>query len=179
MTALSPPFSQAFDLGDLGRGAADVRIAAHGDQLAKIAAWAGVPAVETFGAEVHLTRKSATRFSLDAELVADIVQECVVTLDPVRTHIERPVHRELHLVEPMRLKAHEVVPLTAGAGDDDVPEEIETLHYDIAAPLLEELLLAIDPYPRAPGVAFVTQEDAAADKPESPFAVLKALKQAR
>ena len=40
---------------------------------------------------------------------------------------------------------------------------------------MEEFLLAIDPYPRAPGVAFQPPEGMA-DKPESPFAVLKGLK---
>lgn len=176
MTALAPPFSQEFNLGDLGRGGADVRVAAKAEQLARIAKWASVPQVETFSAEVHLEKKSSTRFALDAELVADIVQECVVTLDPVHTRIARAVHRELHVSEPVRHKAHEVVPLTGIAGDDDVPEEIETLHYDLAAPLLEEFLLAIDPYPRAPGVDFVAQDDEP-DKAESPFAALKALKQ--
>src|SRR4051812_4680698 len=104
MTMLQPPFTREFDLGDLGRGDADVQVTAKGEQLARIAEWANVPAVESFSAEVHLQRKSATRFALDAELEADIVQECVVTLEPVRTHIARPVHRELHLTESVRLK---------------------------------------------------------------------------
>ena len=42
-------------------------------------------------------------------------------------------------------------------------------------PLLEEFVLAIDPYPRAPGVEFAAPVDAE-PRPESPFAVLKALK---
>ncbi len=108
--------------------------------------------MEAFGSTVRLRKHSATRFALDAVLEADIVQDCVVTLEPVRTHIERPFHRELHLAESIRLKPNESIPLTASAGDDDVPEEIDSLTYDLAAPLLEELVLAIDPYPRAPGV---------------------------
>jgi len=59
--------------------------------------------------------------------------------------------------------------------EDDVPEEISSLHYDLAAPLVEELVLAIDPYPRAPGVEFAPPEDGE-QAPESPFAVLKGLK---
>ena len=38
--------------------------------------------------------------------------------------------------------------------EEDAPEEIDSLHYDLAAPLIEEFVLAIDPYPRAPGVEF-------------------------
>ena len=47
--------------------------------------------------------------------------------------------------------------------------------YDLAAPLLEEFLLALDPYPRAPGVVFESPETGEVPPP-NPFAVLKALK---
>jgi hypothetical protein len=55
-----------------------------------------------------------------------------------------------------------------------MPEEIDSLHYDLTAPLIEEFILALDPYPRAPGVEFQAPEGEGA--PESPFAVLKGLK---
>lgn len=171
----TPPFEQDYDLGDLRRGEEEIRVEARGEDLARIAAWADVRAVESFGSTVRLRKHSATRFSLDAVLEADIVQDCVVTLEPVRSHIARPVHRELHRAESVRLKPHESIPLGAGAGDDEVPEEIDSLTYDLAAPLLEELVLAIDPYPRAPGVEFAAPAEPDA-KPESPFAVLKSLK---
>ena len=48
-------------------------------------------------------------------------------------------------------------------------------HVDLAAPLLEELTLALDPYPRAPGVAFAALKDEAAPT-ANPFAVLAKLK---
>ncbi|HJW39786.1 MAG TPA: hypothetical protein VJ476_01005 [Rhizomicrobium sp.] len=152
-----------------------MRVEARGDDLLRIAAWAGVRGMESFGATVELRKHSATRFALDALLEADVVQDCVVTLDPVRDHISRPVHRELHLSETVRLKSHESIPLGAGAGHDEVPEEIDSLIYDLAAPLLEEFVLALDPYPRAPGVEFAASAGAEA-RPESPFAVLKSLK---
>jgi uncharacterized metal-binding protein YceD (DUF177 family) len=61
---------------------------------------------------------------------------------------------------------------------DDGLETIDSPIVDVAAPVLEELSLALDPYPRKPGVAYVPPEegDAAAVK-ESPFSVLKNLKQ--
>jgi hypothetical protein len=64
------------------------------------------------------------------------------------------------------------VELAPGAGDDEAPEEIESPRYDVAGPVLEEFSLAIDPYPRAPGVAYQPPPD---EKPESPFAVLREL----
>jgi uncharacterized metal-binding protein YceD (DUF177 family) len=174
-TPETPPFQHGYDLRDLGRAGAEIRVEAHGDDLARIAAWAEVRALDSFGATIRLRRHSPTRFSLDADLQADVVQDCVVTLEPVRSRIERPVHRELHVAETARLKPHESIPLGPGAGDDETPEEIDSLTYDLAAPLLEELVLAIDPYPRAQGVEFTAPAEAEA-RPESPFAVLKGLK---
>jgi uncharacterized metal-binding protein YceD (DUF177 family) len=169
------PFSHDYDLGDLGRGGAEIAVVAQGEDLARIAHWADVNAVERFSATVALRRQSATRFTLDADLAADVVQECVVTLEPVKSRIERHVHRELHLAESVRLKPNETVPLGAGAGDDEVPEEIGSLDYDLAAPLLEEFALAIDPYPRAAGAEFAAPREPEV-QPENPFAVLKSLK---
>lgn len=171
----TPPFEHLYDLGDVGRGGAKLRVEAQGDDLAGIAVWADIRGLDSFGATVRLRRHSATRFALDADLEADIVQDCVVTLEPVRSHVSRAVHRELHVAEAIRQKPHETIPLGAGAGDDEVPEEIDSLTYDLAAPLLEELVLAIDPYPRAPGVEFAAPAEPEAC-PESPFAVLKGLK---
>lgn len=175
MTTQALPFKDEFDLSDIGRNGADVTVTAAGEDLTRIAQWAGVQAVESFRAAITLRKHSASGFSLDADLTADIVQECVVTLEPVRSHIVRPVHRELHLTAPSRHRDAASIPLTALAGEEDVPEEIENLHYDLAAPLLEELVLAIDPYPRAPGVEFAAPAEPA-NRPENPFAVLKSLK---
>ena len=66
--------------------------------------------------------------------------------------------------------ASENIPL-----EDDIPEEIGSLHYDLAGPLIEEFVLGVDPYPRAPGVEFEVPGDKT-EAPESPFAVLKGLK---
>src|ERR1700749_2624515 len=97
MTTDDKPFEYEYDLGDLGRNGAEITLNADADARARIAKWAEIPAVESFGATVYLRKHSANRFALDADLVADIVQECVVTLVPVKNRIELQVHRELHL----------------------------------------------------------------------------------
>jgi hypothetical protein len=178
MTTDAPPFQELYDLGVLGRGTAELRIFAEDADRVRIAHWAEVQAVEAFSATVTLRKHAANSFSFDAEFTADIVQDCVVTLEPVRSHIARHVHRELHLALHARHRSDTSIALSQHAGEDDVPEEIDSLEYDLAAPLLEELVLAIDPYPRAPGVEFAPPPDPAEpeSKPESPFAVLRKLK---
>jgi uncharacterized metal-binding protein YceD (DUF177 family) len=168
------PYTKFYDLGALGRAGAELSLVANPEELLRIARWADIAAVKSFTAEVKLKRHAPSSFSLDADFTAQIVQDCVVTLAPVESRIERHVHRQLHLSAPHRHRG-EAIELTEGAGDDDVPEEIESPHYDVAAPLLEELALAIDPYPRAPGVEFAAPAEPEVRR-ENPFAVLKSLK---
>ena len=175
MSATTASFSHVFNLARLGRAGDRVTLAARGEELDDIAAWAGVRAVESFSATIDLQKLSPSRFSYHASLRADVVQECVVTLEPLRSVVEREVQRELHLIEGGQAPSDGEVVVDPASDAEDVVEEIANLHYDLAAPLLEELVLALDPYPRASGVAFAAPSEPD-DKPESPFAVLKNLK---
>jgi hypothetical protein len=165
----SAPFSVVYDLARLSEAGADVKIAANPEQRMELARWADVGAVETFEAQVRLKRLSASRFEYQADLTADLVQSCVVTLEPVPARLVLDIVRSLHLVKMPRGVPASQPELPAPW--DEGPEEIHDTRYDLAAPLLEEFSLAIDPYPRAPGVIFDLPEKPAA--PESPFAVLK------
>lgn len=167
-----PPLQHMFDLGDLSQAGSTLEIAAGAKERRHLAQWAGVDAVRAFAGRITLKRLSHTRFMFEADLDADIVQSCVVTLEPVETHISRHLVRELHLVRHADPGSGE---LTLSAGDDEVPETIIGLDYDVAAPLLEEFVLAVDPYPRKQGAAFTPPAELEA-APESPFGVLKRLK---
>jgi uncharacterized metal-binding protein YceD (DUF177 family) len=168
----TPPLTHFFRLSDLTQAGSTVTVEATGDELARLAQWADVEAVTSFRAQVTLKRSSQSSFVYEAALVAGIVQRCVVTLEPVRSRLSRQIVREL-LLEPKAAPA--AGELTLSAGDDDVPETIRSPEYDLAAPLLEEFVLAIDPYPRKQGVAFRLPAEPE-EMAESPFAVLKSLK---
>jgi len=171
MKPASPPLERIYNLGRLARAGDEVSITAKHDELLRIAQWAEVRALDALTARVSLQKLSPVRFDYEAEMRAEVTQDCVVTLEPVRSLVERRVKRELHFAEPGALAGE----ISVDAEADDVREEISALHYDLAAPLLEELALAIDPYPRAPGVTFSPPSDEDGP-PESPFAVLKNLK---
>lgn len=172
MKHIEPPLQHLFDLSDLSQAGAEVTVKAAPEDLPGLAAWAGVDSVKQFSAIVTLRRLSQTRFNFDANLTADVVQSCVVTLEPVESRISRQITRELQLAPRLPQEAGE---LTLAAGDDDVPETIASLDYDLAAPLLEEFALGIDPYPRKAGAAFTPPVEPD-ESQSSPFAVLKALK---
>lgn len=172
------PLQRIYNLADLSEAGDEVTVAASAADLPRLAEWAGVEAVERFEGVVTLHRLSASRFHYQAVLTADVMQNCVVSLDPVRTHLERRFSRFLHLIPRSHRpgggeQKSEV--LTLASGDDEAPEEIESPRYDLAGPLLEELSLGIDPYPHAPGVEF--KPPTGGEEGEvSPFAILQRLK---
>jgi hypothetical protein len=166
------PLSIFYDLSDLSEGGTEVTVTANPEQRAQLAKWVDIGAVSNFHALVTLRRISGNRFAYDATLSADIVQACVVTIEPVHSHLALEISRVLHLIRlPLNAK---IVPQEFSPGSDEGPEEIQDTRYDIATPLLEEFALAIDPYPRCPGVAFEPEPDD--DTTKGPFEVLKSLK---
>ena len=168
------PLSRPYNLGRLGQAGDEIALDASADERAALAKMAEVLEVPKFAARISLKKISPTRFALHYELAAEIIQACVVTLEPLASRITRAFTRELHHAPALRRTA-ESKEVVLDMGEDDLPEEIDSLHYDLAVPLMEEFLLAIDPYPRTPGVEFQAPEGLA-DKPDSPFAQLKGLK---
>lgn len=170
---MNEPLQLSTNLARLGQAGDEIQFSASPEERAGLAKLASVLEVSAFAARIQLKKLSPTRFLVSYELDADLVQACVVSLEPVSAHIEKQFRRELHFTPNLRRPVEGEV--TLSPEDEEGPEEIESLHYDLAGPLVEEFLLAIDPYPRAPGVAF-TPPEGADEKPESPFAVLKGLK---
>lgn len=170
------PLAHSYNLARLGNAGDKVTFAADADQLAALARWSGVLSVASFAVAVDIAKTGANAFRLDFTVTADVVQACVVTLDPVAARLERAFTRELHFIGQIRRKPGESPDeVVLDADPEEGPEEIESLHYDLAGPALEEYALALDPYPRCPGVEFAAPS-AGSQAKESPFAVLKGLK---
>ena len=111
---------------------------------------------------------------LEARLEALVVQECVVTLEPVETRVDEPVER-LYLADWTEPEAAEAeMPDEAG---EPLPEAI-----DLLALAAEDLTLALPAYPRAPGAELgqaVFSEPGTTpmtDEAARPFAGLEALR---
>ena len=174
----SLPLSHSYNLARLGNAGDEVRFAADDTQRAALAKWAGVLSVEKLEVLVQIKKLAPNRFGLTFELAAEVTQACVVTLEPVPGRIQHSFSRELVFTGPSRhrpgqpqkpAESEAVVDLEEG------PEEITSLHLDLAGPVLEEFVLSLDPYPRRQGVEFAPKTGEF-DPPQSPFAVLKALK---
>jgi uncharacterized metal-binding protein YceD (DUF177 family) len=120
----------------------------------------------------------ANGIDVSGRVTADIAQACVVSLVPVEQHIDepffvrfvRPGSPEL----PPAGRPHEEVVVDPGAPD---PPEVLTGPFLDLGPVVEEaFVLAIEPYPRAPGAVLADEAVDQNDSADSPFAVLGALK---
>ena len=176
------PFSSSYDLGLVREKGIDVALKPTAAERARIAVWLGIESLESFQASVTLTRAASGRYLYRGHFEADVVQACVVTLEPVPSHLTGDFERSFQLAPSTahvkrRGAPEPLPPLTAVTDlDDDSQEILKSPVVDLAAPMLEELSLALDPYPRKAGVSFVPPEDAVPAK-DNPFAVLKNLKQ--
>ncbi len=172
------PLTHVYNLARLGHAGDVVQFTASSDECEALARWSGVLSVEKFSVRVEIKKLSPSKFALDIALTAEVVQSCVVSLEPVPAGIERRFTRELHFSGPARRGAKPPESETISVdmtGDEEPPEDIESPHYDLARPVLEEYALSLDPYPRAKGAEFGLKEPPE-ERPESPFAALKALK---
>ncbi len=175
------PFTAPFDLGRLSESGTDVTLAPAGPERDAIAHWLEIEALPSLTATIHLSRTGDDEYAYAASFAADVVQACVVTLEPVSGHVTGEFRRSFKQIPRAhgrrRVEEHPPATVELSTLEDNDVEMIESTVIDLAAPLLEEVSLALDPYPRAPGVEFEAPEEekSAAD---NPFAVLERLKSA-
>jgi uncharacterized metal-binding protein YceD (DUF177 family) len=175
MTDQPAPFTHSFDLASLGEAERTIELNPSAAERAAIAAWAGVDALDAFSASVRVRREGTDAYAYDGSFHGDVTQSCVVTLAPVKAHLEGAVARDFRVVSQRARRARKPdEEAEAEGGGDDETEVLPTGVLDIARPVLEEFVLAIDPYPRAPGAVFEAPTDE--DRRENPFAALQKLK---
>jgi uncharacterized metal-binding protein YceD (DUF177 family) len=150
-----------------------VRVEANAAERAALAERFALQAVPRLRAVARLRRvEGGVRAALDID--AEVVQTCVVTLDPLPAAIRQSV--ELAFAEGAEATAGEVFVDLAG---EDPPEPLVGRTIDLGEVVAEHLGLALDPYPRRPGAIFAGLDEGpwAADEGEAgPFAALRLLK---
>lgn len=144
---------------------------ATAEECRLLAAELGILAVDRLRFQYRIGPVSGGRYRLEGLLQASVVQACVVTLDPVPAVIEDRIGVEFR-PDPV----HE----TPGRLGEELPaleaeeyEPIEQNRLAIGRVVVETLLAALPPYPRAPGAELESRE-AGPSEPgaTSPFAAL-------
>lgn len=170
-------FSRPLDVTRVPPQGCTEKIAADPRECAALAARFGLPAVHGLSAELKLSRWRGEGLKLKGHLLADIDQICVVSLEAFRSTLED------------RFESY-FLPAKALAGADDAAieegdaEPFENGIIDMGEVVAEAMALALDPYPKKPGVTFADrlepESDAAgAGASPNPFAGLSRLKEGK
>ena len=125
-------------------------------------------ALERLEAEVTVKPSIQGGFSVVGRMRAEVVQACVVTLEPVPQRVDEAV-----LWQVVHAATGEDEP---GEEDElDGPDQVEVSDgiLDLGDEIAQQLSLALDPYPRAAGAGL--GEDGVGDGPFNPFAALRTI----
>ncbi len=139
-----------------------------------------LPAVHSFDAVLRAWRVRGEGIEVAGEVRARVRQICVATLEPFDAEIVEPVTmRFAPPVEPAaprsrRGAAVETQEPTRDPLGEDPPDPLIGGVADVGAVAAEYFTLALDPYPRKPGAAFVEPGREEAPTTVSPFAPLRA-----
>jgi uncharacterized metal-binding protein YceD (DUF177 family) len=171
-----PEFTRPIDIDRVGNTEVVHEIAANAQECAALARRFDLVGIERLEARVRLRRaRGGSVLRLAARLTADAIQSCVVTLAPVTSHVEAEFTVLYGDGE------------TGGEGIQIDPDSESTLEpwpegpLDLGETVAQEFALALEPYPRAPGVALDPPWQPKADPGDdaekvNPFAVLEKLR---
>ncbi|HYH38518.1 MAG TPA: DUF177 domain-containing protein [Azospirillum sp.] len=177
-----PEFSRTVKADAVQRGEVVEVIEADAAERKALAERFELEAIDRLKATVRLKRASGGEMiRVTGELEADVVQTCVVTLESVRNTVK---DRFESLFAPPELvpEPDEEMEFDASMADEDIIEPIVNGRIDIGELTAQHLSLALDPYPRAPGVELPAvafdddDEDEVVEERPNPFAALSKLK---
>ncbi|MDX2222548.1 MAG: DUF177 domain-containing protein [Rhodospirillaceae bacterium] len=179
-TPVAPEFSRPVDAESVPALGRRYEIAATDAELQRVAGRLGLRALKRLTASFDVSPTGRQLVRVAGRIEADVVQDCVVTLQPLPVVIRDEVERTF------------VVP---GTGSDDgegaeaandtdfdldaePPDEAVGGQIDLGELAVEHLALTLDPYPRAPGVVFTATDpgEPATTSDAGPFAALAKLK---
>jgi|APTNR8051073442_1049403.scaffolds.fasta_scaffold15206_3 hypothetical protein len=101
------------------------------------------------------------RIRLDGRLQAEVVQTCVVTLEPITSRIDAPLQRLYGAEAGEEWEEGAGAEVFLDLSCDLLTEPLDGDTLDLGAAAAEQLALELDPYPRAPGAEFGGLDDAA------------------
>jgi uncharacterized metal-binding protein YceD (DUF177 family) len=156
-------FYRPLSLDRIGPHGLDLTVEATPAECSALAVRMNLPAVLAVSCAFHLIREGRDIVLARGVLRARITQTCVISLEDFDADVE-----EIFQVRfvPSGEESDDIDP----ESDDEIPFEGNLI--DLGEAAAEQLGLALDPYPRMPGV----EMPAAEDEPEPhPFAALRRL----
>ena len=151
-------------LDRIGSQGSVIDVQATAQELDAIASRLGVPSIQRLQCRFRIRRVGGSLIEAVGQLRAAVEQVCVVSLDPFVQDVAETF--TVHFVP-------------AGTEDDDPePDSVDQVPYqgsviDLGEAAVEQLALALDPYPRRPGARMA---DPAHEGAAGPFAALTGLR---
>ena len=161
-------FTRPVEVARVSRGEQHFKIAANAEERAALARRFDLLGLDKLEADVRLAAVAGGLVRLEADLVADATQACVVTLAPVQARLAE----SFTLLYGEGGEASEV----ALDGEAETIEPITGGVIDIGEAVAQQLSLTLDPFPHAPGAALTPPEPAPEAAVESPFKALAKLR---
>ena len=171
------PFSYIVKVGHISANPVTVTLSADAGERTGLADLWQVEEVGALSAELQIARWKKDGIRIRGTVKADIVQACIVTLEPVPSHIEEEID-QIFIPEGSKLAR-----ITTDASGEmvvdpdgpDLPELFAGDSIDAGAVVAEFAALAIDPYPRNADADFADhiEDDGSNDRRASAFSALK------
>lgn len=179
MIPVAPEFSRMVRVDRIPASGMALDIEAKPAERAALADRFSIPSIDTLRAELTLrVLAGGAVVRVTGRIQAQVVQTCVVTLEPVPESVD-----ERFSLSFGREVAEEIgAEIELSLDEEDPPDPIVDGSIDVGEAVAEHLALALEPFPRKPGIVFEGGEEEAAgeaEEPEekpNPFAVLAQLR---
>jgi uncharacterized metal-binding protein YceD (DUF177 family) len=168
------PLSRPFPIKRLSAGPVSVRLETTADERVALARFLDIPAVESLSADLVVTPRSRGNVHVTGSLEAEVMQTCVVTLEPVTQSLSEPIEMTFSPDAPPLPKPGQEI--ERGLDEVDPPELLTGESIDLGAVVAEFLALGLDPFPRRADAQMPDEALIANDPLPSPFAALSQLK---
>jgi len=158
--APKPEFSRPVAADRVGRDGYQVTIEADPAERAALAARFGLVSLEALRARCRLRPVAGGMIELKADFDAEVTQLCVVTLEPFPARVADGFDQR-YALDPQRFRPQGEDESMFDPEAEDPPEALEDGGIDLGEAVAQQLAVALDPFPRAPGVTFADGEDEA------------------
>jgi uncharacterized metal-binding protein YceD (DUF177 family) len=172
----APEFSRPLDVTRVPPHGSTEKISAEPQECADLARRFGLPALHRLEAELTVSRWRGEGLKINGRFTADLDQTCVVSLDIFRLLLRDDFEGYF-------------LPVGSAAGaaliEEGDAEPFQNGIIDMGEVVAEAVALALDPYPRKPGVTFADMiadeqaREAGKAEERNPFASLDTLRKGK
>jgi uncharacterized metal-binding protein YceD (DUF177 family) len=166
-------FSRLVMLEEIGREGLRRNLEASAAECKALAPRLGLLSIISASAKLDIRKsKDGAVVTVTGRLAAKVIQECIVTLEPVEAQVSAEVSERF--VQQEEVDPEAIFEVEDGECYDEI---IEGDLIDIGEMVSQCLTLELEPYPRKEGIEFeLSENDLNPDGPTGPFAALADLK---